>query len=83
MFATTSSSTWSNRAFRIAWTISAGFLPVVLALVPLLGWLLLPAALIYLVAGVAWQAEPRGRGMIPGPIGRAADVAPRAPIVIP
>ena len=45
------------RRGTLAWTISAGFLPVVLALVPLLGWLLLPAALIYLVAGVAWQAE--------------------------
>jgi uncharacterized protein involved in cysteine biosynthesis len=39
------------------WTILTGLLPFVLAMVPVAGWLLLPAAMIHLVAGFAWQAE--------------------------
>jgi uncharacterized protein involved in cysteine biosynthesis len=39
------------------WTILTGLLPFVLAMVPVAGWLLLPAAMIHLVAGLAWQSE--------------------------
>jgi uncharacterized protein involved in cysteine biosynthesis len=39
------------------WTVQTGLLPVVLAMIPIVGWLLLPAVLIYLVAGFAWQGE--------------------------
>jgi Sulfate transporter CysZ/Etoposide-induced protein 2.4 len=42
------------------WTVRVGSLAVLLALVPWLGWLLLPVLLIYQVAGVAWLSE-RGR----------------------
>jgi hypothetical protein len=42
------------------WTLWVGVLPVVLALVPWLGWLLLPLVLTWQVAGVAWLSE-RGR----------------------
>ncbi|HKJ00483.1 MAG TPA: EI24 domain-containing protein [bacterium] len=42
------------------WTLRAGTLPVLLAMVPWLGWLLLPVVLTYQVAGVAWLSE-RGR----------------------
>jgi uncharacterized protein involved in cysteine biosynthesis len=43
-----------------AWTLRIGTLPVLLAMVPWLGWLLLPVALTLQVAGVAWLSE-RGR----------------------
>ncbi len=39
------------------WTVRVGLLPVLLAMGPILGWALLPAAMIYLVAGFAWQGE--------------------------
>ncbi len=39
------------------WTVQAGTLPVFLAMIPILGWLFLPMAMIYLVAGFAWQGE--------------------------
>lgn len=39
------------------WTTQIGVLPVVLAMIPVVGWLLLPAALIYMVAGMAWVNE--------------------------
>lgn len=42
------------------WTLRIGLLPVVLAMVPWIGWLLLPAALTYQVAGVAWAGERGG-----------------------
>jgi uncharacterized protein involved in cysteine biosynthesis len=51
------------RALRrglMGWTVRVGTLPVLLAMVPWLGWLLLPVVLIYQVAGVAWLSE-RGR----------------------
>ncbi len=44
----------------LGWTLRVGTLPVLLAMVPWLGWLLLPVVLIYQVAGVAWLSE-RGR----------------------
>lgn len=40
-----------------AWTLRVGMLPVVLAIVPWVGWLLLPVVLVYMVAGVAWSSE--------------------------
>jgi uncharacterized protein involved in cysteine biosynthesis len=43
------------------WTVRIGLLPVLLALVPLAGWLLMPAVLIAMVAGVAWSGEQGGR----------------------
>jgi uncharacterized protein involved in cysteine biosynthesis len=39
------------------WTVRVGALAVLLAMVPWLGWLLLPVLLIYQVAGVAWLSE--------------------------
>lgn len=42
------------------WTLRVGALPVLLAMVPWLGWLLLPVVLTIQVAGVAWLSE-RGR----------------------
>ncbi len=42
------------------WTMRIGLLPVVLAMIPWIGWLLLPAALTYQVAGVAWAGERAG-----------------------
>ncbi len=46
------------RAMGMAWwTGRVGMLPFLLATVPLVGWLLLPITLIYLVAGVSWEAE--------------------------
>lgn len=39
------------------WTMQTGLLPVLLAMIPIVGWLLLPAVLIYMVAGFAWQGE--------------------------
>ncbi len=38
-------------------TMRMGLVPVVLAAIPVLGWLLMPVVLIYLVAGVAWAGE--------------------------
>lgn len=46
------------RAWRMVWwTERLGMIPFVLTVVPVVGWLLLPMALIYLVAGVAWESE--------------------------
>ncbi len=39
------------------WTIRIGVLPTFLAMVPILGWFLLPFAIVYQVAGVAWTSE--------------------------
>jgi uncharacterized protein involved in cysteine biosynthesis len=39
------------------WTLRAGTLIVLLAMVPWLGWLLAPVILTYQVAGVAWLSE--------------------------
>ena len=39
------------------WTLRAGLLPVSLALIPLIGWFLLPFVMIYMAAGVAFAAE--------------------------
>ena len=38
------------------WTLRVGALPVLLAMVPWVGWMLLPFALVYMVAGVAWRS---------------------------
>ncbi len=49
-----------HRALRrglTLWTVRTGFLPVLLAVIPFVGWLLLPALLIYMVAGTAWHGE--------------------------
>ena len=45
------------RRGRLGWTLRVGALPMLLALVPWLGWLLLPVVLVYQVAGVAWLSE--------------------------
>lgn len=39
------------------WTLRVGVPAVVLAMIPWVGWLLLPVLLIYQVAGVAWLSE--------------------------
>ncbi|MEE8395111.1 MAG: EI24 domain-containing protein [bacterium] len=39
------------------WTFQTGLPPLLLAMLPVVGWLLLPALMIDLVAGVAWQGE--------------------------
>lgn len=39
------------------WTIVIGLVPFVLAMIPVLGWALLPLAMTYLVAGFAWTGE--------------------------
>ena len=39
------------------WTVRTGLLPFLLALIPVVGWIILPAAMMYLVAGFAWQGE--------------------------
>ena len=39
------------------WTLTLGMIPVLLAMVPVIGWFFLPLTLIYLVAGVAWKGE--------------------------
>jgi len=41
------------------WTIKAGSLPVALAMIPFVGWITLPALMIYLVAGTSWLAEEK------------------------
>ena len=41
----------------LGFTLRMGILPVVLAAVPVVGWLVMPVALVYLVAGVAWAGE--------------------------
>ncbi len=41
----------------VLWTPFVGLLPFVLAMIPVVGWVLLPAAVIYLVAGFAWRGE--------------------------
>jgi uncharacterized protein involved in cysteine biosynthesis len=45
-----------RRGLRL-WTARAGLVPLVLAFIPWIGWVLLPAAMITLVAGVAWEGE--------------------------
>lgn len=47
------------------WTIRIGAVPVVLAMIPVVGWLALPMVLIYQVAGLAWANEPRRDGAAP------------------
>lgn len=39
------------------WTVQTGLVPFVLALIPIAGWVLLPVAMVYLVAGFAWRGE--------------------------
>lgn len=51
------------KAGRRGWTFRLGLLPVMLSFVPVLGWLLLPAVMIYLVVGVAWLGEEERAGM--------------------
>jgi hypothetical protein len=41
----------------LPWTIAQGALPVALGLLPVIGWLLLPLAMILAVAGIAWEGE--------------------------
>lgn len=50
-------STQALRGGLWTWTFKLGALPVMVGLVPLVGWLVLPAIMLYLVAGVAWLAE--------------------------
>lgn len=44
------------------WTIKVGILPLLVAMVPLIGWLLLPLLMIFLVAGVSYTAEQARAG---------------------
>lgn len=39
------------------WTLRIGLMPLIIGLIPFVGWLLLPVVMIYLVAGVAWIGE--------------------------
>lgn len=39
------------------WTVKIGAVPTLVGLVPIIGWVALPALMLYLVAGVAWLAE--------------------------
>jgi len=39
------------------WTAAIGLVPLVLAMIPVLGWALLPLAVTYLAAGFAWSGE--------------------------
>lgn len=51
------------RGFKFQiWTLRLGVVPVILAAVPIAGWILMPATLIYLVAGVAWSGERERAG---------------------
>ena len=45
-----------------AWTLRAGILPTLIALIPWLGWMLVPALMIFLVAGASWHGENGGGG---------------------
>ncbi|MDH4248401.1 MAG: EI24 domain-containing protein [Deltaproteobacteria bacterium] len=45
------------RAGLMLWTLRAGLLPVLLALIPVLGWIILPLVMILMTAGVAYTAE--------------------------
>lgn len=51
------------KAGRRGWTFRLGLMPVIISFVPVLGWLLLPAVMIYLVVGVAWLGEEERAGM--------------------
>ena len=53
------------------WTVRTGFLPVLLAMIPVVGWLLLPALLIYMVAGTAWLGEQALKAEAAGATGAA------------
>lgn len=39
------------------WTLRIGLMPVLVGMIPFVGWLMLPVVMIYLVAGVAWIGE--------------------------
>jgi len=52
----------SLRAGLLPWTIAQGALPVALGLLPVIGWLLLPLAMILAVAGIAWEGEQAANG---------------------
>ena len=39
------------------WTVRAGLLAVFLAMIPIVGWIVMPMILIYQVAGMAWVNE--------------------------
>jgi uncharacterized protein involved in cysteine biosynthesis len=43
------------------WTVWAGLLPFALAMLPVIGWVLLPVAMVHLVAGFAWRGEEARR----------------------
>jgi uncharacterized protein involved in cysteine biosynthesis len=50
------------RGGLMTWTMITGGLPFVLAMVPVLGWALLPITVTYLVAGFAWRGEAARSG---------------------
>ena len=49
-------ASWASWARRF-WTVRIGLAPFLLALVPLLGWMLMPVVIVHFVLGVAWQGE--------------------------
>ncbi len=42
---------------RLKWTVQAGVAPVLVAMVPVVGWILLPVMMTWLVTGMAWLGE--------------------------
>ena len=44
------------------WTVRTGLLPMFLAMIPILGWIMMPVVLIHQVAGLAWVNEQGGDG---------------------
>ncbi len=53
---------------RRGWTIRCGVVPVIVAMVPVAGWLLMPVMMVYLSAGLAWEGEDavrRAAGSVP------------------
>jgi hypothetical protein len=47
----------SLRKGLMLWTVWAGLLPFALAMLPVIGWVVLPVAMVHLVAGFAWRGE--------------------------
>ena len=42
---------------RFGWTVRVGVVPVLLAMIPVAGWLVLPVVMVYLTVGLAWAGE--------------------------
>lgn len=61
------------------WTVRAGLLPVFLAMIPIVGWIVMPMILIYQVAGMAWVNE-QGAGDSSPSGASPVDSGPAAPV---